>query len=253
MSTILVTGATGTLGTHVVRRLREDGRHVRTLSRHPHPDDSDAYAVDLREGTGLDRALDGVDTVLHLASTPAGGDMAAAGHLIHDARAAGVHHLVYISIVGVDRVPLGYYKTKHTIEQALLASDLGVTIVRATQFHDLVRGLCDRLARIPAMPYPDIDVQPIDPAEVALRLAHLAGEEPAGRVDDMGGPLVEPFQDLARAYLDSRGLRRRLWPLRAPGRIFAAYRAGEHLTPDHRVGRTTFAEYLARDTTTATI
>jgi uncharacterized protein YbjT (DUF2867 family) len=179
--------------------------------------------------------------------------MAAAGNLIHAARAANVHHLVYISIVGVDRVPLGYYKTKHTIEQALLASDLGVTIVRATQFHDLVRGLCDRLARIPAMPYPDIDVQPIDPAEVALRLAHLAGEEPAGRVDDMGGPLVEPFQDLARAYLDSRGLRRRLWPLRAPGRIFAAYRAGEHLAPEHRVGRTTFAEYLARDTTTATI
>ena len=92
MSTILVTGATGTLGTHVVRRLREEGRHVRALSRHPHPDDSDAYAVDLREGTGLDRALDGVDTVLHLASTPTGGDMAAAGHLIHAARAAGVHH-----------------------------------------------------------------------------------------------------------------------------------------------------------------
>ncbi|AFR06149.1 SDR family oxidoreductase [Nocardiopsis alba] len=209
MSTILVTGATGTLGTHVVRRLREDGHHVRTLSRHPRPDDPDAHAVDLREGTGLDRALDGVDTVQHLASTPAGGDMAAAGNLIHAARAANVHHLVYISIVGVDRVPLGYYKTKHTIEQALLASDLGVTIVRATQFHDLVRGLCDRLA--------------------------------------------QPFQDLARAYLDSRRLRRRLWPLRAPGRIFAAYRAGEHLTPEHRVGRTTFAEYLARDTTTATI
>lgn len=246
MSTILVTGATGTLGTPLVERLRETDHRILTLSRHPDPQDTDAHAVDLRTGDGLDSALTGVDTVVHCASTPSGGDIPAATHLLRAARANGVTHLVYVSIVGCDQVPLGYYRTKHTIEEALLASGLGVTVLRATQFHQLVAAVCAHAARMPVTPYPDVDVQPVDPAEVALRLARLAQEEPAGRVPDLGGPRVESFHDLARAYLDATGTERRLLPLRPPGAIFAAYRAGAHLTPEHAVGRTTFAEYLAR-------
>ncbi|MEU3019540.1 NAD(P)H-binding protein [Nocardiopsis sp. NPDC007018] len=246
MSTILVTGATGTLGTHVVERLRRTDHRVHTLSRHPDPRDPLSHAVDLRTGEGLDTALEGVDTVVHCASTPTGGDIPAATHLLRAARAHGVAHLVYVSIVGCDRVPLGYYRTKHTVEEALLASGLGVTVLRATQFHQLVAAVCARAARLPVMPYPDVDVQPVDPADVALRLARLAQEEPAGRVPDLGGLRVESFHDLARAYLDATGARRRLLPLRLPGAVFAAYRSGAHLTPEHAVGRTTFAEYLER-------
>ncbi|MBR8745268.1 SDR family oxidoreductase [Nocardiopsis sp. MG754419] len=246
MSTILVTGASGTLGTHVTDGLRRTEHDVHTLSRHPDPADPRAHAVDLRQGAGLDRAMDGVHTVLHLASTPSGGDLQAATHLIRAARGAGVHHLIYISIVGVDSIPLGLYKAKHTVEQALLASDLGVTILRATQFHPLIAGLCARMARLPVMPYPDLDVQPVDPAEVALRLVRLAAQEPAGRVDDLGGPRVEPFAALARAYLHAHGQNRPTWPLRAPGRVFAAFRSGAHLAPEQRVGRTTFEAYLQR-------
>jgi len=246
MSTILVTGATGTLGRPVVEQLHRTDHQIHTLSRHPGVLNETAHPVDLRTGHGLDRALRGIDTVLHLATTPTGGDLASATHLIRTARAADVSHLVYVSIVGVDRVPLRYYRTKHTIEEALLASGLGVTILRATQFHPLIQDLCARLARVPAMPYPDIDVQPIDPAEVALRVVRLAQEEPAGRVPDLGGPQIESFRDLARTYLEATLTRRRLWPLRLPGATFAAYRAGAHLTPDHAVGRTTFAQYLAR-------
>ncbi|WP_087101381.1 SDR family oxidoreductase [Nocardiopsis sp. JB363] len=248
MRTILVTGATGALGTHVTDLLRQGQDHVRTLSRHPDPTDPHAHTVDLRNGAGLHRALDGVHTLLHLASTPTGGDLQAATHLIGAARTARVHHLIYISIVGVDRIPLGYYKTKHTVEQALQASDLGVTILRTTQFHTLIEGLCQRMARLPAMPYPDVDAQPIDPAEVALRLARLAQEEPAGRVHDLGGPHIEPFADLAHTYLQAHRMHKHRWPLRAPGRIFAAYRRGAHLAPDHPVGRTTFAQYLHNTT-----
>lgn len=248
MRTILVTGATGALGTHVTDLLRQGEDHVRTLSRHPDPTDPHAHAVDLRQGTGLDQALDGVHTLLHLASTPTGGDLQAATHLIGAARKARVHHLIYISIVGVDRIPLGYYKTKHTVEQALQASDLGVTILRTTQFHTLINDLCARMARLPAMPYPDVDVQPVDPTEVALRLARLTQEEPAGRVDDMGGPHIEPFADLAGDYLRAHRLNKPRLPLRAPGRIFAAFRAGDHLSPEHAVGRTTFTQYLHNTT-----
>ena len=117
MTTILVTGGTGTLGRHVDERLRADGHEVRVLSRHARP-----YAVDLRAGgSALDAALTGVRTVVHCASSPRGGDEEAAEHLITAARRAGVDHLVYISIVGVDRVPYGYYKAKFAVEQRIEA------------------------------------------------------------------------------------------------------------------------------------
>ncbi len=67
MGTILVTGGTGALGRHVAELLRTDGREVRVLSRRSSP-----YAVDLRNGKGLDAALAGVDTVVHCASSPRG-------------------------------------------------------------------------------------------------------------------------------------------------------------------------------------
>lgn len=246
MSTILVTGATGTLGSPVVEQLRRTDHQVHTLSRRPDPLDETAHAVDLRTGHGLDQALAGIHTVVHCATTQTGGDIQSATHLIRAARTAGVSHLVYVSIVGCDRVPLGYYRTKHTVEEALLACGLGVTILRATQFHQLVAAICARSARLPVMPYLDVDVQPVDPAEVALRLVRLAQEEPAGRVPDLGGPQVEPFRDLARTYLDATHTPRRLLPLRLPGAIFAACRSGALLAPDQAVGRTTFAQFLAR-------
>ncbi|CCK31520.1 hypothetical protein BN159_7141 [Streptomyces davaonensis JCM 4913] len=69
MTTILVTGGTGTLGRLVAERLRADGHEVRVLSRHAQP-----YAVDLRAGgAGLDAAVSGVEVIVHCASSPRGG------------------------------------------------------------------------------------------------------------------------------------------------------------------------------------
>ncbi|WP_017569048.1 SDR family oxidoreductase [Nocardiopsis halotolerans] len=253
MKTVLVTGGTGTLGRPVVRRLRQAGHQVRHLSRHPDPQDPASFAVDLREGTGLADAVRGVDTVVHCASSPTGGDIESATHLVRAVREAGVAHLVYVSIVGVDRIPLGYYLTKHTVEMALAASDLGWTILRTTQFHDLVRDLCASAARPPFMPVPDVDVQPIDTGEVASRLAHLAAQPPAGRVADMGGPRVESFRDLAAAYLARARTPRTVLPVRLPGATFAAYRRGHHLAPGRAVGQVTFEEFLDRQNNDETI
>lgn len=246
VKSILVTGGTGTLGRPVVEHLRTAGHRVRTISRHPDPDDPRAHAVDLRKGTGLTEALEGAEVVVHCASSPTGGDIQAAAHLIRAARRAGVDHLVYISIVGVDRVPLGYYRTKHTVEQALEAGALGWSILRTTQFHDLVQGICARMARLPVLPCPDIPLQPIDTGEVAARLAQIAPGAPAGRVPDMGGPRVETLPDLARAYLDAQGSARRVRPVRLPGKAMDACREGGLLATDRAVGSTTFEEFLAR-------
>ncbi|WP_017575759.1 SDR family oxidoreductase [Nocardiopsis kunsanensis] len=243
MATIVVTGATGTLGRPVAEQLRGQGHQVRPASRHPARDHTPP--VDLRTGTGLAQVLEGADTLVHCATSPTGGDITATRHLIAAARAAGVQHLVHISIVGCDRVPLGYYKTKHLVEQALLASDLGVSVLRTTQFHDLVRLLVRSSARLPVMAVPDIPVQPIGTAEVAARLAHLAVQEPQGRVTDMAGPSIQPLAELAHTYLDSVGSHRRPVPVRLPGATMAAFGRGEHLAPDRKVGTQTFADFCA--------
>ncbi|MFJ7329193.1 SDR family oxidoreductase [Streptomyces cyaneofuscatus] len=242
MTTILVTGATGTLGRQVSDRLRTEGADVRGLSRR-----SPSYAVDLRDGKGLDAAVDGVDAIVHCASSPRGGDDRAAGFLIEAARRAGVPHLVYISIVGVDRVPLGYYTLKHQVERMIEDSGVGATIQRTTQFHDLVLSVVSGAAKLPVLPVPaGVSVQPVDSGEVADRLAALALGAPAGRVPDLGGPEVRKFTDLAGAYLRATGRRRRVVPVRLAGKAYAAYRSGGHLSPEHAVGTVTFEEFLAR-------
>ncbi|MFD9264002.1 SDR family oxidoreductase, partial [Streptomyces sp. NPDC059538] len=163
MSTILVTGGTGTLGRPVVARLRDAGHEVRALSRH-----APQYPVDLLTGNGLDAATAGAEVIVHCASDTRGGgknDVAATRHLIDAARRAGtVTNIVYISIVGVDVVPFGYYRTKLKVEQQLERSGLGVTILRTTQFHDLVAQVVDMAAKLPLLPVPvpgGVRVQPV--------------------------------------------------------------------------------------------
>ncbi|MEU7577833.1 NAD(P)H-binding protein [Streptomyces sp. NPDC041068] len=240
MTTILVTGGTGTLGRLVTERLRTEGHEVRVLSRRTQP-----YAVDLREGTGLDAAVAGVDVIVHCASSPRGGDEKAARNLIAAAREAGVGHLVYISIVGVDRVPLGYYKAKLAVERLIEESGLGWTVLRTTQFHDLVLRILQGAAKLPVLLLPaGISDQPIEVAEVADRLAELATAPPAGRVPDMGGPEIRAFPDLARSYLRTTGKRRPVLPVRLAGATYRAAREGGHLAPEQAVGKGTFEEYL---------
>jgi uncharacterized protein YbjT (DUF2867 family) len=241
MTTILVTGGTGTLGRLVTERLRADGHEVRVLSRRAQP-----YAVDLREGgAGLDAALAGVETVVHCASAQRGGDEQAAQNLIAAARRAGVVHLVYISIVGVDRVPLPYYRSKFAVERLIEESGLGWTVLRATQFHDLLVTLFQGLGKAPVMPLPaGVSDQPVEVAEVADRLTELALAAPAGRVTDMAGPEVRSLDSLARAYLRTTGRRRPVLNVPLFGKTYGAFRAGGHLAPDQAVGKVTFEEHL---------
>lgn len=251
MKTILVTGGTGTLGRAVVHRLTGTGHDVRVLSRRPAPGDPAPYrwfTGDLSTGAGLDAAVSGVDAIVHCATEfpRFGRDLRGTRNLIDAARRAGSPHLVYVSIVGVDRVPTRYYRVKLAAERLVEGSGLPWTILRATQFHDLVRYMLDLLSRPPVMPVPaGVRVQPVDVADVAARLADLVTAGPAGRAPDMGGPRIQTAGELARAYLRASGRRRPIVPFALPGRVSGGYRAGGHLAPGHADGRITFEEYLA--------
>ncbi|MFC9977105.1 SDR family oxidoreductase [Spirillospora sp. NPDC127200] len=252
---ILVTGATGTLGRALVPLLTGPGAEVHGLSRRPRRTEGVTWHQgDLATGAGVAEAVKGAGTIVHCASDPRRpkGDAAATERLVEEARRQGGPHLVHISIVGVDRHPFGYYRTKFRTEQIIENSGLPYTILRTTQFHDLLASVLGPLSKAPAlMPLPaGTRFQPIDVAEVAARLAELARAAPAGRVADMGGPEVRTTEDLARAYLASRGLKRRPLPVRLPGAAARAFRDGVHLAPGNAAGGRTWEEYLRGTGTT---
>lgn len=221
----VVTGGTGSLGRHVVAALPG----ARPVSR--------STGTDLLRGKGLGALR--ADVVVHCATS--------FRHEVAMARAvlaARPAHLVYISIVGCNEVPLPYYKQKHATERLIISSGVPHTILRATQFHSLLRRMFDNVSKLPLMPVPGFRFQPIDEAEVGLELAALAQAVPAGIAQEMGGPEVREAIDFARIYLAATGKTRKLLPLKVPGATYRAYRAGGNLTPDRAVGKRTFEDYL---------
>jgi uncharacterized protein YbjT (DUF2867 family) len=245
MGQILVTGGTGTLGRVIVRDLLASSSSVRVLSRQAGPADAVvSWAVgDLRTGVGIDDAVAGIDTIIHCASRR--GDVESAKHLLNAAKKASCSHVVFISIVGVDRIPLGYYKSKFAVEHLIEASGLPFTILRTTQFHNLIVRLMAALSKLPVLLVPaHVDFQPIEVTEVAARLIELASGPPAGRVADMGGPEIRSVKDLARNYLRASARRRPVVSIPLPGRGFAGFRRGANLTPEHAEGRISFDQFL---------
>lgn len=121
---VLVTGGTGTLGRLVVDRLRDAGRPVRVLSRrHREPVDGvEMLTGDLRTGAGVADAVAGVEAIVHCASAWRG-DEETTRRLVAAAEPT-TPHLVYISIVGVERVSMGYYRSKLAAERVLAFADV---------------------------------------------------------------------------------------------------------------------------------
>ncbi|MFI9239126.1 SDR family oxidoreductase [Streptomyces sp. NPDC053079] len=247
-SPLLVTGGTGTLGSLVVPLLRDAGHDVRVLSRRGREsgDGIEYVTGDLLGNEGVERAVDGAGTVLHLAGGPKGDDEATR-NLVRAASRAGVRHLVYISVIGADKVPLGYFRSKLGAERAVAESGLPWTTLRAAQFHDLVLTVVRKMAKLPVIPVPGgLRFQPVDAREVAERLVELTLGQPAGLVPDLAGPTVYGMAELSRGYLRACGKSRLMMPVRMPGAAGRAYRAGENLTLEGAaVGRRTWEDFLA--------
>ena len=247
--TVVVTGGTGNLGRHLSAQLSAAGQQVRVASRGERPPgtpaDREWATVDYRTRAGLDDALAGADVLVHCASGSARGEAETIAALLSSGKRAALPHLVYISIVGVDRLPMSYYRAKLAAEKALIASGVPWTILRATQFHDLALSLVKGMCRTPVAVVPKgVACQPVAVQEVAARLAEITTNPAAGRVPELGGPEIRSFAELAHLYLMSIGSRKRVLPVPAPGRLARGLRAGDGLTPEHGDGLETFAEFL---------
>lgn len=248
---VLVTGGTGVLGRRIVDRLRLAGIETRVLSHSGKPG---ALEGDLLTGEGLRPAVRGVDTIIHCASSPFRRarevDVEGTRRLLQAAAEAGVSHLVYISIVGIDlAASYPYYQVKLDTERVVEHSPVPHTILRATQFYDLVLMALRFLDRLPVMPIPRSFLgQPIDVGEVADHMVELALSEPAGRVPDIAGPEVSTLAHAAHVYQEITGRRRRIVEVPVPGKTARAFREGALVRPDRRYGKIRWEDFLRLET-----
>lgn len=246
-SPMLVTGGTGTLGRLLVPLLRDAGYDVRVLSRRAHEARAGIEFVtgDLAKDQGIDAAVKGTEIIVHCGGS-AKGDQDKTRNLVRAASQAGTSHLVYISVVGADRIPVvsgadramfGYFGAKLAAEHVVASSGLPWTTLRATQFHDAFLIMGKQMAKMPFVPvFAGVRFQPIDAGEVAARLVELALGQPAGLVPEMA--------DLLRGYLKACGKHRPIMPMRLPGKAASAVRAGANLSPNQAVGRVTWETFL---------
>jgi uncharacterized protein YbjT (DUF2867 family) len=251
MQHILVTGGAGRLGRLVVKHLSAAGYPVRGMSRRASPGEdwpgAEWKQADLVTGTGLAQAVQGMDVVVHTAGKGTWQvDVEGTRRLLEAARQAGVSHVVYISIVGIDTVPYAYGKAKLASEDLIKHSGLPWSILRATQFHYLIDHVLQALTRLPlvALVPTGLLLQPVAEEEVARHLCEIVQAGPSGRLPDMGGPQVYTSGELARIWLKQRGMHRAIIALWLPGKTARGLRQGGNTCPQQATGTISWEAWL---------
>jgi uncharacterized protein YbjT (DUF2867 family) len=244
---VAVLGGSGVLGGAVAAIAAAAGHDVITVSRRPpqlagiHHRVADVVT---REGlaaafAGADAIIDGTNATKHAREVLVDGTR----NVLDAAHAAGVAHFVGISIVGIDDSPVAYYRVKVAQERAIADGPVPWSLLRATQFHDLIPRFARGRFGIVIAPC-GWRLQPIDVREVAAILVDVAGTGPAKRLPDVGGPEIVPVIELARVWQRAAHVRRLNLHLPLPGVTGAYLRSGQMCTPARAVGTITFASWL---------
>lgn len=248
---VAVAGGTGRTGRRVVSALQRAGHRTVVLSR--------SCGVDLVAGTGVDRALAGVDAVIDVTNSLVADDDApreffasATGHLLDAERRAGVTHHVLLSILGVDRVHgNAHYVGKRHQEHLVRTGPVPYTIIRAAQFHDFAAMVVSWTRHGGTAVVPPLLVQPVAIADVADVLATSVAAPPRVDTIDLAGPGPQDLVDMARRTLARRGESLTLIPSWHDG-PFGLEMAGDILLPGPGalLAATTFDAWLETEEAT---
>src|SRR5262249_10672356 len=198
-------------------------------------------------GEGLSEALQGVDVIVHAATDTRLGktDVEMTRQLLDKAKAAGVGYFLYISIVGVDKTSFSYHKVKVACEALARDSGIPYAALRFTQFYEFIDLLMHTFTRLPIGFLPmNWKSQPMDVGEAADQVVRVVGDRPPGILPDVAGPEALTFKELLREWQQARGSHKLVLPLPIPGELSAAARKGLLTSPDARVGKLTWAQWL---------
>lgn len=198
--TILVTGATGRVGRHLVQQLVQRDAKVRVLTRNPAGTDFPA-AVEVMQGDLLDlaalrRAFSGVST-LFLLNAVTGDEFTQALITLNIARESGVERVVYLSVFGADSaVNVPHFAVKFGAERMLAAMGFGATILRPSYFIDNEAMLKDVILQhgIYPMPLGGKGVAMVDARDIAevAALELIRRDQAPGRLPSTTLNLVGP-------------------------------------------------------------
>jgi len=252
MKRVLITGGAGALGREMVNRLSAQDYTVRVMSRRSRPatqpPEIEWAQADLGAGTGISEAVAGVDTIVHAATnffSSGKVDVAGTKRLLDAARAADISHVLYVSIVGVERNPFAYYQMKLKAEALVQQSGIPWSIQRAMQFYPFIDLILRAGVHWPVALLPtDFQFQPMDIREAAQHIVERLVTGPAGWLPDIGGSEVRTLGDLARSWIKARGLRRPIIHLPLPGKTAAAVRNGYNTCPEQKTGKMSWEEWL---------
>ena len=242
---IAVMGGTGLIGSQVVKVLNASGHEAV-----PH---SPSTGVDLLSGQGLPAALKGADVVVDLANSPTFDDASLAffqttmGNLLAAASAAGVGHVVILSILGAEQVPgLVYYRAKVLQEDILKAGPVPYSIVRATQFFEFMNWTVAERADENTVRLPATRIQPIASADVAQAVAEVSVDPQLRGTRSIAGPDVFALDELGRITLAAGGDHRTVVTDNSAGTFAAASGDALIAKDDTVIAKTSYQEWLAR-------
>lgn len=245
---VLVTGATGQLGLALLKQLENTDYQVKITSRRK-PENLKVEWVhsDFLTGEGLAEAIKDVDVIIHAATSPMKNsdiiDVSGFGKFLDIC--LNIKHFIYPSIVGIEDIPMKYYRNKFQAEELLKNSSVPHTIVRATQFHSFVENLF--LSKSPFKRYfvpGDIKFQSVDVGEFANHLIQLIGEAPQGKTGDFCGPEIQTLREMAKLKIKVNHESNKIVNLTLPGKLYRSFLEGKNTNEQQKVGKIPFEEFL---------
>jgi uncharacterized protein YbjT (DUF2867 family) len=227
---ILLTGATGTVGSALLRRLTADGTPVRALVRDQRRLGDQRVRVQIALGDLVDppsfrNALRGVDTVVHLAASIRDQPHAsieelnavATLRLVRAAERAGVERFVFFSALNArHHSPTRFFRAKALAEEAVEGSSMQTIVFRPSIIYapgDPWLTLLDRLSRLPAVPVSGSGravFEPIWADDVAGAVTHALANGSDAASYELAGPELLSYDDIVRIALRASRRRRRL-------------------------------------------
>ncbi|WP_438754904.1 SDR family oxidoreductase [Pararhizobium sp. O133] len=244
---VVVVGASGLMGSKIVRGLERDGQEVVEAST--------KTGVNVLTGEGLTEALIGADVLIDVTNSGSFGEGNAleffkqsGKNLIAAAKASGVGHYMVLSVLGTEHlVENDYFRAKLVQENLVRASGLRHTIIRSAQFFEFFHGIVNEASDESVLRLPVLALQPVAADEAAGWIVKLTGDAPRNVTVQIGGPEPVQLADLAHELLtateDNRGVMSD-----ADTPYFGVNLAIDSLLPagDAISGRLTFHEWLSR-------
>lgn len=246
---ILVTGATGNLGKHLCVLLEAAGLEYITTTRNKSMANDKQVFLDLKTGEGIIEACQNKKTIFHLASGTKKAnrqtEVDSVKQFMDVAKKNGLEHFIFISIVGIEKVPVKYYKYKVEAENIIKDSGVPYTILRATQFHEFIENMLNGFLKykIGFLPLKGKN-QPVETKLVAQKLLDIYKAGPVNGTVELGGPEVLTFKEMATAWQAYTGKKKIIIPVPPMGKALSAINSGALTNGILTKGSYTWEQYL---------